>query len=117
MRHVSQQNVRHMVYASLVHVETGVEYHQNDMLIFPSPDQKLLWLVCGLPDGVTRLEETFETEIDEFTGRSKSEIERRVQQNFKDGKYSFLPPLGVNQSVELRYARTRKSLEEKQSSI
>ena len=92
-----------MVHAKLIHVETGVEYYKDGSIYFPSYQEKLLWAVCGLPEGVERLEETFETEIDEFNGRTKKEIKQRVDVNFVNGDYKFLPALGFNQTVELRF--------------
>ena len=65
--------------------------------------EKLLWSLFGLPENITRLEQTFETEIDEFTGFTKREIEAKVNENFKNGHYNFLPPMGINQSIELRW--------------
>jgi len=94
-----------MRVATLVHVEKGVEYHKEGELhpITPTPEQKLLWSLYGTPEGITRVEQTFETEIDKFTGYTKREIEARVEENFKNGVYNFLPAMGVNQNVELRW--------------
>ena len=86
--------------ATLVHVETGVEYYKNDNLFTPSADEKLLWSLFGMPKNIQKLEETFETDIDVFTGYTKREIETRVNDNFKNGNYNFLPAAG---SLELRY--------------
>lgn len=94
-----------MKTATLVHVETGVEYYKEGELhsITPSAEQKLLWSLFGTPEGITRVEQTFETVIDEFKGFTKREIEARVNENFKNGLYNFLPAMGVNQNVELRW--------------
>lgn len=94
-----------MKTATLVHVEIGVEYHKDGELhpITPTPEQKLLWSLFGTPEGITRVEQTFETKIDEFKGFTKREIEARVNENFKNGLYNFLPAMGVNQNVELRW--------------
>lgn len=94
-----------MKKATLIHVEVGVEYYKDGELhpINPSAQEKLLWSLFGLPENITRLEQTFETEIDEFTGFTKREIEAKLDENFKKGVYSFLPPMGINQSIELRW--------------
>ena len=49
------------------------------------------------------IQQTFETEIDEFTGFTKKEIEAKVNDNFEKGLYNFLPAMGVNQNIELRF--------------
>lgn len=92
-----------MKTATLVHVETGVEYYKNDNIFTPSANEKLLWSLLGTPEGIVRLEQTFETEIDEFTGYTKREIEAKVNENLKNGNYNFLPAMGVNQNIELRF--------------
>ena len=94
-----------MISATLVHVETGVEYYQNETLFSPSSEQKLLWSIFGTPEGIVRVEQTFETQIDEFTGFTKKEIEAKVNDNFKKGLYNFLPAMSVNQNIELRWGR------------
>jgi len=100
---VKQLKQSKMRTATLVHVETGVEYYQNESLFSPTAEQKLLWALFGTPEGITRMEQTFETEIDEFTCYTKREIEARVNENLKNGLYNFLPAMGVNQNVELRW--------------
>jgi hypothetical protein len=92
-----------MKTATLVHVETGIEYYKNDVLFIPSANEKLLWSLFGTPQEIVRLEQTFETEIDEFTGYTKREIEAKLNENLKNGKYNFLPAMGINQNLELRY--------------
>lgn len=92
-----------MKTATLVHVETGIEYYKNDILFIPSANEKLLWSLFGTPENVTMIQQTFETEIDEFTGFTKKEIESKVNDNFKKGLYNFLPAMGVNQNIELRF--------------
>lgn len=92
-----------MQTAQLVHIETGVEYYQNGSLFCPSPEQKLLWCLTGLPDGIEKIEETFETEIDSFVGFTKREIEAKMNENFKKGIYNYLPAMGVRQNIELRW--------------
>lgn len=86
--------------ATLIHLETGIEFYKNDSLYIPSSDEKLLWSLFGMPNDIQKLEQTFETEIDEFRGYSKREIEARVNDNFKNGNYNFLPVTG---NIELRY--------------
>ena len=86
--------------ATLIHLETGIEFYKNDSLYIPSSDEKLLWSLFGMPNNIQKLQETFETEIDEFRGYSKREIEARVNDNFKNGNYNFLPVTG---NIELRY--------------
>lgn len=96
-----------MKHATLVHIETGIEYYKDGELhpIIPSEKEKLLWSLFGTPEGVTRIEQTFETEIDEFVCFTKKEIELKVEDNFRKGVYNFLPAMGVNQSIELRYGK------------
>ena len=92
-----------MKTATLVHVETGTEYYKNDILFIPSANEKLLWSLFGTPENVIMIQQTFETQIDEFTGFTKKEIEAKVNDNFKKGLYNFLPSMGVNQNIELRF--------------
>ena len=92
-----------MKTGTLVHVETGVEYYKNDNIFTPSANEKLLWSLFGTPKEIVKLEQTFETEIDEFTGYTKREIEAKLNENLKNGKYNFLPAMGINQNLELRY--------------
>jgi hypothetical protein len=80
--------------ATLVHLETGIEYYKDGSLFTPSSDEKLLWSLFGTPENIERIEQSFETEIDEFTGYSKREIKARVNQNIDKGLYSFLPTTG-----------------------
>lgn len=92
-----------MKTATLVHVEKGVEYYQNETLFFPSSEQKLLWSLFGKPENVTIIEQTFETEIDEFIGYTKREIQAKADENIKNGLYNFLPAIGINHNIELRF--------------
>jgi hypothetical protein len=80
--------------ATLVHLETGIEYYKDGSLFTPSYNEKLLWSLFGTPENIERIEQSFETEIDEFTGYTKKEIEARVNQNIEKGLYSFLPTTG-----------------------
>ena len=94
-----------MKTASLVHVEIGIEYYKGSELeiIEPTAQQKLLWEIVGMPNDVIKTEQKLETEIDRITGKTKREVESQVNKNFLDGMYDFLPPIGVNHSVELRF--------------
>ena len=94
-----------MKTATLVHIETGVEYYKDGSLFTPSANDKLLWSLFGTPENVERIEQTFETEIDELKGFTKREVEARLNENFKNGLYNFLPAMGVNQNVELRWGK------------
>lgn len=94
-----------MKTASLIHVEIGIEYYKGSELepIEPTAQQKLLWIIVGMPNDIIRMEQKFETEIDRITGKTKREVQSQVDKNFLDRKYNFLPPMGVNHSVELRF--------------
>jgi len=92
-----------MKTATLVHVETGVEFYKDGSLYTPTQEEKLLCAIFGTPSGIERLEQTFETEIDELVGFTKREIQAKCDENFKKGLYSFLPAMGFNQNVELRW--------------
>ncbi len=92
-----------MKTATLVHVETGIEFYKDGSLYNPTQQEKLMWVLFGTPSGVERLEQTFETEIDEISGFTKREIESKVDQNFRNGVYNFLPAMGFNHNVELRW--------------
>ena len=94
-----------MTYASLIHIETGVEYYKNDNLFYPSANEKLLWTIFGTPDDIKMIVQTFETEIDNYTGSSKKEVQAKVNKNFKDGLYNFLPSMGVNHNIEIRWGK------------
>jgi hypothetical protein len=89
--------------AKLVHVETGIEYYKNNSLYIPSSDEKLLWSIFGMPKNIEILEQTFETEIDEFRGYTKREIEAKLNENIKKGVYNYLPTIGINHNIELRF--------------
>lgn len=92
-----------MKYATLVHIETGVEYYKDGELYNPTQNEKMMWSLFGTPNNIVRFEETFETEIDDLVGFTKKEIQSKCDQNFKNGKYNFLPTMGFNNNVELRY--------------
>ena len=89
--------------ATLVHIETATEFYKNDSLYVPTANEKLLWSLFEMPKNIEKLEQTFETEIDEFRGYSKREIEAKLKENFKKGFYDFLPAIGINHNVELRF--------------
>lgn len=92
-----------MKTATLVHVETGVEFYRNGALFNPSANEKLIWAIYSMPNDVERIEQTFETEIDEIVGFSKREVEAKIEQNFKSGVYNFLPAIGFNQNVIVKW--------------
>jgi Leu/Phe-tRNA-protein transferase len=87
---------------SLVHIEKATEYYQNDTLITPSLHQKMMWEMHGLPAEVKRIDQVFETVIDEITCFTKDEAQYKINQNFEQGVYDYLPPMGWNHSIELR---------------
>ena len=89
--------------ATLVHVETVVEFYKSGRLYFPTQKEKLFWALNGTPPEVKRLEQTFETEIDELVGFTKREIQAKCDENFKKGVYNFLPSMGFNENLELRF--------------
>jgi hypothetical protein len=89
--------------ATLIHQETGVEFYKDGELFTPTHSQKAIWVLYGTPENIKRIERTFETEIDEIIAFSKREVEAKVEQNFKDGKYNFLPPMGFNHNIITRY--------------
>ena len=92
-----------MVTAQLIHIETGVEYYNIDELINPTYHQKLLWSIFGTPTEITRKEQVFETVIDEFTGFTKKEVQYTINEKIQQGHYNYLPVMGVNQSLEVRW--------------
>lgn len=92
-----------MYTASLIHVETATEYYENEIFINPSANQKLAWELYGIPTNIKKDVKTFETIIDEFTGHTKKEIESKVNENFKNGAYNYLPSMGCNSTIDLRY--------------
>jgi hypothetical protein len=95
-----------VVHAELLHKETGVEYYKNGNLFEPEANEKLLWAIFGMPDDVQRIEKKFESVIDTFCGFNKREIDARLNENFKKGCYDFLPAIGFNHSIELRFVLT-----------
>ena len=92
-----------MKTGTLIHIETGVEYYKDGSLYTPTFNEKLMWSLFGTPSGVERFEQTFETEIDEIIGFTKQDIQSRVNENFKNGAYNYLPVMGINHSIELRF--------------
>lgn len=92
-----------MKSATIVHQETGVEFYKDGELFNPTFNQKAMWILYGMPEDIQRLEQVFETEIDEITGFSKREVEAKFDKNFKDGKYNFLPAMGFNHNIILRF--------------
>jgi hypothetical protein len=92
-----------MRIATLVHIENAVEYYQDGDLITPTSDQKLLWAIIGMPSNVERVEATFESELSEYSGFSRIDIQEAVNTDFRNGVYSFLPAMGHNQTVEVRF--------------
>jgi len=98
-----------MKAASLIHIETGVEYYKDGSLLNPSTNEKLMWAIYGLPEGIEKNEKTFETEIDEFIGFNEKEIKYRLSENIKNGLYNYLPSDGC---LELR-VRSSQNLEDK----
>jgi hypothetical protein len=87
-----------MLKAKLVHKEFGVEYYKNGSLIHPTKDEKLKWEVFGLPNDIEKIEESFETTVDEFIGKTKKEIQSKSDDNFNSGKYDYL---GHNPNLNL----------------
>lgn len=92
-----------MKTASLVHVEIATEYYKDGSLYYPSSNEKLLWDIFGTPENVIKNHQIFETEIDVLTGFTKKEVEHKVNENFKNEKYNYLPAMGVNNTIELRF--------------
>jgi hypothetical protein len=87
-----------MLKAILVHKEFGVEYYKNGSLIQPTKQEKLKWEVYGLPNDVEKIEQSFETTIDEFVGKTKKEIQSKSDENIRSGKYNYL---GTNPNLNL----------------
>ena len=87
-----------MLKAILVHKEFGVEYYKNGSLIQPTKQEKLKWEVYGLPNDVEKIEESFETTIDEFVGKTKKEIQSKSDEKIRSGKYNYL---GTNPNLNL----------------
>lgn len=92
-----------MKTGTLVHIETGTEYYNEGTFFNPSGEEKLLWSLFGPPKEIEIINSTFETVIDEITGFSKREVEAKVNDNFKSGLYNFLPPMGINHNIVLRF--------------
>jgi hypothetical protein len=87
-----------MLKAILVHKEFGVEYYKNGSLIKPTKEEKLNWELYGLPNDIEKLEQSFETTIDEFVGKTKKEIQTKSDENIRIGKYDYL---GTNPNLHL----------------
>lgn len=92
-----------MKKAILVHIETGVEYYKNNVLYEPTYHEKLLWTLYGTPENVKKLEQTFETVLDHFKGKTKKEVQKLVDDKFKLGRYNYLPHIAANSNLELRW--------------
>lgn len=93
------------IKAKLVHKEIGVEYYENDNLIFPSESQKKQWEIFGLPNDVEKIEQSFENIVDEFSGKTKKDIENQANQNIESGEYSYL---GFNPNLWLMFENSSK---------
>ena len=89
--------------ARLIHVETRIEYYKDGSLYNPTHNEKLFWILFGLPIGIEMLEQTFETEIDTFTGKTKKELQAKFDLNMKNNIYGFLPIMEMNHNIELRF--------------
>jgi hypothetical protein len=87
-----------MLKAILVHKEFGVEYYKNGSLIQPTKEEKLKWELYGLPNDIEKIEQSFETTIDEFVGKTKKEIQTKSDENIRIGKYDYL---GTNPNLNL----------------
>jgi len=87
-----------MLKAILVHKEFGVEYYKNGSLIQPTKEEKLKWELYGLPNDIEKIEQSFETTIDEFVGKTKKEIQIKSDENIRSGKYNYL---GTNPNLNL----------------
>jgi hypothetical protein len=87
-----------MLKAILVHKEFGVEYYKNGNLIQPSKEEKLKWELYGLPNDIKKIEQSFETTIDEFVGKTKKEIQSKSDEKIRSGKYNYL---GTNPNLNL----------------
>lgn len=95
-----------MKKAELVHVENKVEYYKDGNLYNPTEHEKILWSLFEMPDNVQMFKQEFETVIDFLTGFTNREIEAVVSQNFKNGKYNFLPHIGFTDTVVLRISKS-----------
>ena len=78
------------IKGKLVHIELGIEYYENDSLINPTKEQKLLWEIYGLPKNIEKIEQSSETTIDEVFGKNKKEIQDKINEKIKNGEYSYL---------------------------
>lgn len=78
------------IKGKLVHIELGIEYYENDSLINPTKEQKLLWEIYGLPKNIEKIEQSSETTIDEVFGKNKKEIQDKINEKIKNGQYSYL---------------------------
>ena len=76
--------------ANLIHIEKCVEYYENHSLIFPAIETKLKYDIFGLPDNIEKKEEIFKTIIDEFKGKTKKEIQIKIDENIKNNKYNYI---------------------------
>jgi hypothetical protein len=92
--------VKGKLSAELIHIENATEYYKNDSLIKPTKEQKLNWEIFGLPDGVEKIEQKFETTIDEFYGNTKKDIENQYNQKLSSEYYDYL---GSNPQIILKY--------------
>lgn len=92
--------VKGKLSAELIHIENAIEYYKNDSLIKPTKEQKLNWEIFGLPDGIEKIEQKFETTIDEFYGNTKKDIENQYNEKLSSEYYDYL---GSNPQIILKY--------------
>jgi hypothetical protein len=92
--------VKGKLSAELIHIENAIEYYKNDSLINPTKEQKLNWEIFGLADGIEKIEQKFETTIDEFYGNTKKDIENQYNEKLSSGYYDYL---GLNPQIILKY--------------
>jgi hypothetical protein len=97
-----QSKITTMKTVSLIHIEKATEYYENGTLITPSAHQKMIWEMYGYPKGIEKIDRVFETVIDEITCFTKDEAQYKINQNFEQGVYDYLPPMGWNHIIELR---------------
>lgn len=97
-------NIKGKIKGKVIHKEDVIEYYDNGNLIQPTIETKLQWELNGFPNNIEKIEQSFETIIDEIYGNTQKEIINKFENNLINNKYSYLD---FNPNLSLRYDKSK----------
>ena len=97
-------NIKGKIKGKVIHKEDVIEYYDNGNLIQPTKETKLQWEVYGFPNNIEKIEQSFETIIDEIYGNTQKEISNKFDNNLINNKYSYLD---FNPNLSLIYDKSK----------